>query len=136
MSINAIDQPGRSHIQRDLKHLVRDVRQEVKAEVKELRAAGEGSEAKIASVRSAYFDFRDQVQSAFQDAGRGSSFDAAAVPEALRQAMIAFTETLKGVNGTTDAPVETPVETPTTDRGATDLPALSLEPGTLFDVTA
>jgi transcription elongation GreA/GreB family factor len=126
MSISAISQPGRSQIQRDLKHLVRDVRHEVKAETKELRS--DGDQEKIAAVRAAYADFSDQVQGAFKDAGQGNQFDAAAVPEGLRQAMISFTETLRTLNGTVGSPVKEPGGTPV---AAPDLPS-----GTLLDVTA
>jgi hypothetical protein len=126
MSIGAVSQPGRSHIQRDLKHLVRDVRHEVKAEIKELR--GDGDQEKIAAVRTAYADFRNQVQGAFKDAGQGHEFDAAAVPEGLRQAMVSFTETLRTLNGTVASPVKEPAGTPV---AASDLPS-----GTLLDLTA
>jgi hypothetical protein len=126
MSISAISQPGRSHIQRDLKHLVRNVRHEVKAEIKELRS--DGDQEKIAAVRTAYADFRDQVQGAFKDAGQGNEFDAAAVPEGLRQAMISFTETLRTLNGPVGGPVKDPDGTPV---AVPDLPS-----GTLLDITA
>jgi hypothetical protein len=126
VSISAIDQPGRAHIQRDLKHLVRDVRQDVKAEVSELRDAG--ATEKVADVRGAYFDFRDQVQSAFQDAGRGGAFDATQVPEGLRQALVSFTEALRAING--------PLKTP--DGETSDQPAEApvIAPGALLDTTA
>lgn len=126
MSISTIDQPGRAHIQRDLKHLVRDVRQDVKAEVSALREAG--ATGKVADVRGAYFDFRDQVQSAFREAGRGGAFDATRVPEGLRQALVSFTEALRAING--------PVETP--DGETPDQPAEApvIAPGTLLDTTA
>ncbi len=142
MSISAIDQPGRSHIQRDLKHLVRDVRHEVKAEIKELRAGGEGQtanieSAKIDAVRTAYAEFRDEVQGAFKDAGQGGAFDAAAVPEGLRQAMISFTDKLRALNGPDESPLPTlPVDGPVKDPTDTTLPALGLPPGTLLDTTA
>ena len=126
MSISAIDQPGRAHIQRDLKHLVRDVRQDVRAEVSALREAG--ATEKVAEVRGAYFDFRAQVQSAFQEAGRGGAFDATQVPEGLRQALVSFTEALRAING--------PMQTP--DDGTPDQPAEvpAMPPGTLLDTTA
>ena len=136
MSISAIYQPGRSHIQRDLKQLVRDVRHEVKAESKELRAAGEGDPEKIAAVRAAYADFSDRVQSAFKDAGQGGGFDAAAVPEGLRQAMISFTETLRALNGTGGRPAPIPVEDPAKNQTDTPLPALDIPPGMLMDLIA
>ena len=137
MSISAIDQPGRSHIQRDLKHLVRDVRHEVKAEIKELRAGGEENAEKIAAVRTAYAEFRDEVQGAFKDAGRGGSFEAAAVPEGLRQAMISFTDKLRTLNGTVESPLPTmPVDDPAKDPTDTSLSALDIPPGTLLDVSA
>lgn len=124
---------GRSHIQRDLKHLVRDVRHDVKAELRDLRASGgEAGAQKAADVRDAYFSFRDQVQDAFRDAGQGGSFDAAAVPEGLRLALVDFTSRLAALNGTAVG-----VE----DSGSTDvekgpLPAEILAPGSLFDLTA
>ncbi len=137
MSISAIDQPGRSHIQRDLKHLVRDVRHEVKAEIKELRAGGEGDAAKIDAVRTAYAEFRDEVQSTFKDAGQGGAFDAAAVPEGLRQAMISFTDKLRALNGPVESPLPTlPVDGPVKDPTDTSLPAVDIPPGTLLDVSA
>ena len=128
MQMNAIDQAGRSHIQRDLIHLVREVRHEVKAEIKELRASGEGDPEMIAAVRSAYAEFRDQVQAAFKDAGRGGAFDAAAVPEGVRQAMISFTEKLRALNGTPEIPM--PAPTPV----AGPFPELDVPAGTLLDV--
>lgn len=137
MSISAIDQPGRSHIQRDLKHVVRDVRHQVKSEIKELRAGSDEDAEKTAAVRVAYAEFRDEVQSAFNDAGRGGSFDAAAVPEGLRQAMISFTDKLRTLNGTVESPLPTmPVDDPAKDPTDTSLTALNIAPGTLLDVTA
>lgn len=130
MSINAIDQPGRAHIQRDLKHLVRDVRQDVKAEVAELREAG--ATEKTADVRGATFDFRDQVQSAFQEAGRGGAFDATRVPEGLRQALVSFTEALQVINGT-EASTGGAASGPPGDTPA-GIPAIA--PGSLLDTTA
>lgn len=137
MSISAIDQPGRSHIQRDLKHLVRDVRHQVKAEIKELRAGGDEDADKTAAVRTAYAEFRDEVQGAFKDAGRGGSFDATAVPEGLRQAMISFTDKLHALNGTVESPLPTiPVDSPAKDPTDTSLTAPNVAPGTLLDLTA
>ena len=97
MSINPIDATGRSQIQRDLKHMVRDVRHQVQGETRELRAAG-GSAEKIAAVRSADRDFRDGMQAAFKDAGQGGSFDATAVPAKVNLAIVIFTEALRVIN--------------------------------------
>ncbi len=119
----AVQRPGRSHIQRDLKHLVRDIRHQVKDEVRELRTAG-GSEEQIEAVREAFHDFRDQVQAAFGDAGRGGAFDATAVPEGLRRAMADFTAVLRELNGSAAGPGKLPV------------PELDLPAGSLVDVTA
>ncbi len=127
MSINAIDNAGRTHLQRDLKHLVRDVRHEVQAETKELRAAG-GSREQIAAVRSAMSDFRDGVQAASQDAGRGKSFDPSGVSEKLSLAVVAFTNALKVVNGPAGGEMPPADEPP--------LPAEGLAAGSVLDVVA
>jgi len=127
--------PGRSHIQRDLKHLVRDIRHEVKDEIKSLRASGEdGAEDKIAAVKDAFHDFRDDVQGAFHDAGKGGSFTASAVPEGLRLAMTSFTGNLRLING----PIaEEGTKEPATDPTEDLAPELQvLDPGTLLNVTA
>jgi hypothetical protein len=110
----------------------------VKAEIKELRAGGsEEDTAKIAAVRTAYAEFRDEVQGAFKDAGQGGSFDAAAVPEGLRQAMVSFTDKLRTLNGTVESPLPTlPVDDPAKDPTDTSLPSMNIAPGTLLDVTA
>lgn len=132
MTPTAIDQAGRSHIQRDLKHLVRDVRHDVKAELKDLRASGgEAGAQKATDVRDAYFSFRDQVQDAFRDAGQGGSFDAAAVPEGLRLALVDFTSRLAALNGTGGGNDSGP---PVIEEGPQ--PAEALPPGSLFDLTA
>lgn len=135
----AIETTGRSHIQRDLKHLVRDVRHDVKSEVKELRAAGDdASLQKAADVRDAYFSFRDQVQDAFTGAGRGGSFDAAAVPEGLRLALVDFTARLAALNGTaTDGAGG--ADGAGKDAATTDpapLPVEDLPAGSLFEIRA
>lgn len=127
MSINAIDNAGRTHLQRDLKHLVRDVRHEVQAETKELRAAG-GSQEQIAAVRSAMSDFRDDVQAASREAGRGKSFDPSGVSAKLSLAMVAFTDALKVVNGPAGGQTPPAEEQP--------LPAEDLGAGSVFDVMA
>lgn len=136
MSVSSIESSGRAHIQRDLKHLVRDVRHDVKSELKELRAAGdEASLQKAADVRDAYFAFRDQVQGAFTGAGRGGSFDAASVPEGLRLAMVDFTARLAALNGTAREDVDTVVKDPAAEDAA-PLPVEDLLPGSLFAVLA
>jgi hypothetical protein len=127
MSINAIDNAGRSHLQRDLKHLVRDVRHEVQAETKELRAAG-GSQEQVAAVRSAVFDFRNGVQAASRDAGRGPSYDPSGVSGKLSQAVVALTEALHVVNGPADGQPPVAEEAP--------LPAEGLDAGSVLDVMA
>lgn len=132
MSPSAIEQAGRSHIQRDLKHLVRDVRHDVKEELKDLRATGgEAGAQKAADVRDAYFSFRDQVQDAFRGAGQGATFDATAVPEGLRLALVDFTARLAALNGTIGDG---------TEGGAAALeggpqPAADLPSGSLIDLT-
>lgn len=135
--------PGRAHIQRDLKHLVRDIRHQVRDELQDLRAQGEDDGGKSEAVRSAFHDFRDQVQAVFHDAGRGGAFDAAAVPDGLAAAMAAFTAALRELNGTPAeeavAPVEDPAEDPAVAAPTPDkLPeaALDLPSGSLLDVTA
>lgn len=127
MSISAIDNAGRSHLQRDLKHLVRDVRHEVQAETKQLRAAG-GSQEQIAAVRSATFDFRDGVQAVSRDAGRGPAFDPANVSASLSQAVVAFTDALRVINGAAGGEPPVGVDPP--------LPAEDLAAGSVLDVMA
>ena len=130
---------GRRHVQRDLKHLVRDIRHQVKDEIKDLRASGAaGSDEKIEAVRAAYHDFRDQVQAVFHDAGRGRSFDASTVPDGLGQAMAAFTEALRALNGTTSDPADPVVDDtdPTVDPAKLPAPELAMPAGSLLDLTA
>ena len=127
MSINAIDNAGQSHLQRNLKHLVRDVRHEVQAETKELRAAG-GSREQVAAVRSATFDFRDSVQAASREAGRGAAYDASGVAQKLTLAAVAFTDALKVINGTAGGQAPEVEQPP--------LPAEQLANGSALDVLA
>ena len=136
MPISAIESKSRSHIQHDLKHLVRDVRKEVKAELKELRASGEGDPQKIAAVRSAYAEFRAQVQDAFLDAGDGGSFNAAAVPEGLRQAMISFTGKLRALNGMDEVGAPAPADEPQKTPDDSPSQRLDLAAGMLVDLNA
>lgn len=127
--------PGRAHVQRDLKHLVRDIRHQVRDELQDLRAQGEDDGGKGEAVRSAFHEFRDQVQSVFHDAGKGGGFDASAVPDGLAAAMAAFTAALRELNGT---PAEDPAgaDPVTLPDGKLPDPALDLPAGALLDVTA
>ena len=154
-TVEVARRPGRRHIQRDLKHLVRDVRHQVRDELQELQAQG-GDEEKIAAVRDAFHDFRDQVQAAFKDAGRGGRFDAGAVPEGLSAAMVSFTEALRALNGPEEDEPAAPADgvgeapaAPVAEDGQTAAPAPVVdEPlrlpapeitgpaGNLLDVTA
>lgn len=61
-------------------------------------ARATGRTDRIADVREATFDFRDQVQAAFLGAGSGASFDATVVPEGLRQALVAYTDALRALS--------------------------------------
>lgn len=137
MPVSSIDSAGRAHIQRDLKHLVRDVRHDVKSELKELRAAGdEASLQKAADVRDAYFSFRDQVQDAFTGAGRGGSFDAASVPEGLRTALLDFTARLAALNGPADDGLDGAVGKDPAAVDETPVPSAEAPAGTLFELLA
>lgn len=137
MSVNALEQSGRAHIQRDLKHLVRDVRHDVKAELKELRAAGDdASLQKAADVRDAYFSFRDQVQDAFSGAGGGASFDASAVPEGLRLALVDFTSRLAALNGGGAGDEGLPADGGAIAKDESSQPTMDLPAGSLFEILA
>jgi len=126
-------QPGRRHIQRDLKHLSRIIRHQVKNEIKELRAAGDASQEKIQAVRELNRAFHQDLQDLFHAAGRGSGFDTTTIAEGLRQAMIDFTAALRELNGSA---VE--VEDQQTDSLVVDESLAAGEnqaPGALLDVT-
>lgn len=121
---DAIDRPGRRHVQRGLRHMLRDVGHLIRAELAELRAAGDGDRETIATVRSAFHAFRDQVQAAYHDAGGGGSFDREALQEGLREAMVAFTEVLRGLNGADgEPPAVVPAPAPAPDRVVEPQPA-------------
>lgn len=131
--------PGRRHIQRDLKHLVRDVRHQVRQELHELRASGADSEGKIEAVRTAFHEFRDQVQAVFHDAGRGGAFEASAVPAGLGAAMAAFTAALRELNGTPAGEPDAPAGDPAPvapEPGKLPDAVLDLPNGSLLDVVA
>lgn len=99
---------GRRHVRRSLMHLARDIRHQVRDEIRDLRVSGEADSEKIAAVKEAYRDFRSSLKDVFHDAGRGRDFDPASISDGVAEAMGSFTEALQEINGT--APEEgTPV---------------------------
>lgn len=89
-------------------------------------------------MRAAYHDFRDQVQAVFHDAGQGRSFDASTVSGGLGQAMAAFTEALRALNGTTGGPADPVVDDTAPAADPAKLPSLelALPAGSLLALTA
>jgi hypothetical protein len=138
---------GRGHrrhgfMQRAAHHLLRDVRHEMRDEVKELREAGDDEKAD--AVKAAYGEFKDDIRGVFENVGRGPDFDRAAVVAGLGQAMADFTAALRALNGTEEE--EAPVEAATVDEtvpavpapadDGTKTPTPDLPAGTLLDVGA
>ena len=108
--------PGRRHLQRELKHLVRDVRHDILGELKELKETGDLDPEYAKAVKSLVGDFRDGLQQAYQAAGRGHDFDPAALEGAVGQAMADLTAGLAALRkqreGEVTLPVEPPAEAP------------------------
>lgn len=106
---------GRRQVRRSLMHLARDIRHQVRDEIRDLRVSGEADSEKIAAVRGAYRDFRSSLKDVFHAAGRGRDFDPAGIPDGVAAAMRSFTEALQAINGT--VPEEEPAVTvPETGR--------------------
>ena len=103
---------GRSHIQQDLRHMVKHVRKEMKAELRELKDAGSLDPSIARELRGMVRDFSENLNRVFHEAGQGSEFNATKIPEGLREAMVALTETLAVFNGRLETPEDGPDTTP------------------------
>ena len=118
-------QPGRRFVQQGAHHLLRDIRHQMKDEIAELRETDD--QEKIDAVKSAYQDFRTEVKTVVESAGRGNGFDRGLVAEGLGNAMAAFTTALRELNGTAEDTAVIP-EPVIPDPGGTKLPVVPEAP--------
>lgn len=125
------------HVQRTLKHLVRDVRSDIKNELAELAAAGNLVPQYAEAVKSLVHDFRDDLQDIYRSAGRTRELDPAALREGIGQAMAALTEGLAALREAREDVATVPVESPVPAPPAVEFTAqVSVSYGLIVDLQA
>lgn len=113
---------GRPHVSQLLRQLSRQVRHELQAIV---RDNPDLDPAVREELREAAKAFRDDLRSAFHDAGRGHDFNPATLLDGVRQALTNLADRLGRVVGEEPQPAEPvppPATEPTPERPAAELP--------------
>ena len=124
------ERPGRSHIQRGLHHVVREIRHAIKTEVK----AADLDLETMGSIKALQQDFRRDLHGVFQQAGNQGEMDRSKVLEGMIQALQDLTAGLRDLNlGVTDGGIEYTL--PVVDGPITDLPSDAGGSGTLVALT-
>ena len=123
------ERPGRSHIQRGLHHVVREIRHAIKTEVK----ASDLDLETIGSIRALQQNFRREMHGVFQQAGNRGDMDRSKVLEGMIQALQELTAGLKDLNlGVTDGGTEHTLPVP--DGPVDALPENVSGSGMLVDI--
>ncbi len=133
------DHPGRSHLQQGLKHLLRDVRHDIKDELKELAEAGDLDPEYAAAVKDLVHDFSKDLKDVFHQARGHQGYDRDAVVAGIGQAMADLTVGLAALREQRAEPAPEPVVKDPVDLLPEEDPGVAIdapEPGLLLDARA
>lgn len=128
------ERPGRAGAQRGLRHVEREIRHAVKAEVK----AADLDLETMGSIRVLQQDFRRELHGVFQQAGNRGGLDRSQVLEGMAKALQDLAAGLRDLNDANDLGVTeggTEQTLPVVDGPVDELPVNVAGPGTLVDFT-